>query len=218
MEEIYIVDDHPLLRKAMISILTEQSLHNYKFVEFGLLSSFLDHYFASTNKPLAIFLDLELPDGSGFEALNTIKETFPNQKIIMLSVHSHAGIIKHAFDNGADAFMSKEIALDEIIECLDLIVLGDRYFPTDFMESMYSPSTTDSIIDKLSNLTKSEMRVLKYVSEKLSSKDIAEHMHINKKSVDNYRTRISKKLNLEYRNSSLLIWSLENKKMIDLLT
>jgi DNA-binding CsgD family transcriptional regulator len=67
----------------------------------------------------------------------------------------------------------------------------------------------------LQSLTQAELKTLKLVSKHLSSKEIAELLFVSVKSVENYRSRICKKLGLDARNNSLLHWAIENKELID---
>jgi DNA-binding CsgD family transcriptional regulator len=71
------------------------------------------------------------------------------------------------------------------------------------------------VAELLNTLTRTELKTLQLVSQKLSSKEIADLLFVSVKSVENYRSRICKKLNLDARNNSLLLWVLDNKKIID---
>ena len=76
-------------------------------------------------------------------------------------------------------------------------------------------ATADEVAELLNSLTRTELKTLQLVSQKLSSKEIADLLFVSVKSVENYRSRICKKLNLDARNNSLLLWVLDNKKIID---
>jgi DNA-binding CsgD family transcriptional regulator len=71
------------------------------------------------------------------------------------------------------------------------------------------------VAELLNSLTRTELKTLQLVSQKLPSKEIADLLFVSVKSVENYRSRICKKLNLDARNNSLLLWVLDNKKIID---
>ena len=71
------------------------------------------------------------------------------------------------------------------------------------------------IVDKLGQLTQVELKTLKLVSQKYTSKEISDLLFISVKSVENYRSRICKKLELDARNNSLLLWVMENKSYLE---
>jgi DNA-binding CsgD family transcriptional regulator len=96
---------------------------------------------------------------------------------------------------------------------------GKKYVAKDLRElgaNLYNNDTLKVQIPELiGSLTQTELKTLKLVRNKLSSKEIANLLFVSVKSVENYRSRICKKLNLDARNNSLLIWIMDNKNILD---
>jgi len=72
----------------------------------------------------------------------------------------------------------------------------------------------DRIRELLHSLTQAELKTLKLVSQNRASKEIAELLFVSVKTVENYRSRICKKLELDPRNNSLLLWVSENRELL----
>ena len=208
-----LVDDHPLIRmgtKQLIQKVDDQAVIN----ESGTLTAAKKSW-NEYQCDIAI-LDIDLPDGKGFELGKLIKEQHQETTVIYLSLHQSTSYIQYAFSTGADAFLSKDTVLDELELCLSACNKGEIYL-SKYQQDVLAHLSKNSVLDALQTLTKREIEVLKYVAQQFLSKEIADKMYVSVKSVDNYRARICKKLDLEYRNSALLLWSVENSNLIDTL-
>jgi DNA-binding NarL/FixJ family response regulator len=124
-------------------------------------------------------------------------------------------MLKLAFYNGADGYVVKDNTSEELVDCINTILNGKSYLAKSIRESEPYFDTSDNIAELLGTLTRTELKTLKLVSQKLPSKEIADLMFVSVKSVENYRSRICKKLNLDARNNSLLLWVLDHKSIID---
>ncbi|MNY23798.1 Virulence factors putative positive transcription regulator BvgA [compost metagenome] len=104
------------------------------------------------------------------------------------------------------------------MECINWVLDGKTYLPLTLRNEhnkRESDPRMELITDEISSLTPTELKVLKLVSQKYSSKEIADLLFVSPKSVENYRSRICKKLNLDARNNSLILWVMENKFLLD---
>jgi DNA-binding NarL/FixJ family response regulator len=124
-------------------------------------------------------------------------------------------MLKLAFYNGADGYVVKDNTSEELVDCINTILSGKSYLAKSIRESEPYFDNSDNIAELLGTLTRTELKTLKLVSQKLPSKEIADLMFVSVKSVENYRSRICKKLNLDARNNSLLLWVLDHKSIID---
>lgn len=115
-------------------------------------------------------------------------------------------------------FLVKDNTADELKACIETILTGQQYIANSLrhVEELNAKRKSHSITQELlGTLTKTEFKTLFLVSEKYSSKEIAHLLFVTTKSIENYRSRICKKLNLPSSNNSLLIWALNHKDLID---
>ena len=128
-------------------------------------------------------------------------------------------MVKLAFFSGAKGYLVKDNTSEELVECVLAIQQGKSYLAKDIRDPNRQELSENSdqlhIAELLNTLTQTELKVLKLVSQKYSSKEIANLLFVSVKSVENYRSRICKKLNLDARNNSLLMWVMENKSVVD---
>lgn len=215
--EFLIADDHPIFRNGLKSLL-ESDFPLVHIVEFSNGKEALD-YILSNNPDIAI-LDVDMPLLSGLDVVeSTYSKT--STKFIILSMHADPEIVLEAKNKGALAYVVKENTGEELTDCINA-VLTSSTFVSKIANDDRVLSTLEKeqrkIIDRLKALTQTELKTLKLVSQKYTSKEIADLLFVSTKSVDNYRSRICKKLLLDSKNNSLLSWAIEHKSMIHSFT
>lgn len=214
--KIVIADDHPIFRSGL-KFLLESSFPSIKVTDFengeGVLS------FLVENKPDLVLLDIDMPGKNGLDTCEAIKNSYPEIKVVILSMYKDVEMVKLAFFNGAKGYLVKDNTSDELVECVQTVCQGKSYLAKEIRDSHQQQMTNSSkelqIAQLIELLTPTELKVLKLVSQKYASKQIAELLLVSVKSVENYRSRICKKLNLDARNNSLLMWVMENKRFLD---
>ncbi len=100
---VYIADDEPLSRGLLRQMLREQGLLLVE--EFGSADELMQRMVQKT--PDLVFLDIEMPGVSGMQALQEIKQRFPEVYVVMASAHNSLDNVKYAVDDGAGAFFAK---------------------------------------------------------------------------------------------------------------
>jgi DNA-binding NarL/FixJ family response regulator len=151
-------------------------------------------------EPDLILMDLSMPRMNGFEAIREVKSRFPEIKILVLTVHKTEEHVLEAFQAGADGYLLKYAAKDELFLALKSVFEG---------RSFLSPLISDKVIDGFvegarsiketsawDTLTSRERQVLKLIAEGYANKEIAEHLFISVKTVETHRSNIMKKLDL----------------------
>jgi DNA-binding NarL/FixJ family response regulator len=140
-------------------------------------------------------------------------------RVVILSMYKDVEMVKLAFFNGAKGYLVKDNTSEELVECVNAILEGKSYLAKDIRDPNRQEISESSqqlhIAELLNSLTQTELKVLKLVSQKYPSKEIANLLFVSVKSVENYRSRICKKLNLDARNNSLIMWVMENKAVLD---
>ncbi len=213
---ILIADDHPIFRSGL-KFLLEASFDKLTLNEFENGQDLLDY--AKSNSADVIIVDIDMPIKNGLQVCEELTADKNAAKIIVLTMHKDLELLKLAFYNGANGYLVKDNTSEELVGCIQTVLAGNNYLAKGIRDQENMGDQVDTskfhIAELLNSLTRTELKTLKLVSKKLSSKEIADFLFVSVKSVENYRSRICKKLNLDARNNSLLLWVLDNKLIID---
>jgi DNA-binding NarL/FixJ family response regulator len=214
--KVFLADDHPIFRSGL-QFLLETSFDKINVSSFENGSLLLDKL--KSEIPDIVIADIDMPGMNGLELCKEICEKKPGTKVIMLTMYNDHEMLKLAFFNGAKGYLVKDNTSEELVDCISYVLDGKTYIAKSIREQqqLYDGQDQDDlhIAEMLGSLTRTELKTLKLVAQKLSSKEIADLLFVSVKSVENYRSRICKKLNLDARNNSLLMWIVDNKKIID---
>jgi len=216
MLRILAVDDHPIFRKGLVALVKDAFGDSVvREAEDGALAI---EELQSTDFDVLI-LDIDMPNKSGLEVLDYIKLNQLKVKAIILTMHNDELFFNEAFNRGAKGFLLKEDSSLEIIDCINRIQQNVPFVSkrlTHFLSNREQFNQQMSQIRQaLDALTKSEMNTLKLVAQNKSSKEIAELLFVTEKSVENYRSRICKKLEISGGANSLFKWAVDHKELIN---
>ncbi len=194
---IVLADDHAMFRQGVRRILEEIP----DVTIAGEAENGLDLLKLLKNlTPNLVVLDISMPQLRGVEALYEIKSLYPATKVIILSMHKEKEYLHHAIKGGADGFLLKEDASQELVKAVEAVRNGRKYF-----SPLLAQDLQDLLIQEYQGkgkreedlLTLREKQVLKLIAEGKSSKNIAELLFISHRTVQNHRANIMRKLNLK---------------------
>lgn len=195
--KVLVVDDHPIFRKGLVATV-ESPISNCEITEAENGKDAIEILDKESYEFL--LLDIDMPELSGLDVLNYIFDKNINSKCVIFSMHNDELFFNEALDRGAMGYILKEDSSAEIKDCLEN-VLNDIPFVSDKLKSYvdnrqrFSENLHENQ-SQIATLTKSEYNTLKLVAQNKTSKEIAEILFVTEKSVENYRSRICKKLNL----------------------
>jgi DNA-binding NarL/FixJ family response regulator len=203
---IVLSDDHPVVRKGLkLSIEEDESFDVIGEAGDGEAAWSL----VQKLDPDLALLDVEMPKMSGLEVAGKIREAGLRTRIIFLSFHKDEDILRAALKAGGNGYLLKDSAIQEIPAAIRAVLAGEQYLSTaialQLLQSKQEPL--------LANLTSAEQRILSLISEGLSSKEIGAELSIHYRTVENHRTNICRKLNIEGANA-LLRFAVQNKRII----
>lgn len=217
MPRILIADDHPIFRKGLKDVILTKIPDSF----FYEASNGQEALAVAVNEnPDLIILDIDMPVEDGIKACAKMKELGVKGKIIILTMHKNEGIYGMAMKAGAMGYVLKDNSATELFECFNEVERGQKYVSPDIKAQISDWdqfNKKNSELEKLQDLTPTELKILFLVSRNMPSKEIAEQLFITPKSVENYRSRICKKLGLETGSNSLLYWVYENKELLHLV-
>ena len=189
--KVLIVDDHAVVRHGLKSAIEP---HGYKVVaEAGSINE-AQAFMAQTN-PDAIIVDINLPDGSGFDLVTWSRKVSPTTAIVVLTLNEGEEYVRAARSAGANAFIVKSAPLSDLIAALDFAISS----PTSFSSKQISSSDMDS------GLSAREIDVLHSISHGLSNAAIATNLYISVSTVKTHVSSILRKLDADNRVQALTI-------------
>ncbi len=213
---ILLADDHPIFRKGLRFLIED----NYKNCTIKEVNNGAEAIEELRNGSFTIsILDIDMPELSGIDVLHFIKENNIDTKPVILTMHNDELFFNESFNSGAVGFLLKEDSSLEIVDCIESALVG-----MPFLSERIKPyldnrkefnSNTNIIRSAIDSLSKSEFNTLKLVADNKTSKEIAELLFMTEKSVENYRSRICKKLKLKGGSNILFKWCVDNKNHID---
>jgi DNA-binding NarL/FixJ family response regulator len=112
---VLVVDDHPAFRRALTSALRMVEGFEVAGEAGGGVAACRE---AESLKPDVILMDLSMPDLSGIDAMKRIHEQRPKTPVVILTAHADPGVEREARDAGAQGFLAKGVALDELVGVL----------------------------------------------------------------------------------------------------
>ncbi len=201
--KIAITDDHPLLIKGLKSMLQHHSdivinntYHNGKALLEGLAKS----------RPDILLLDIQMPEQSGDELARIITRKYPDVSIIALTNMEHEYYIRTLLQHNVRGYVLKSSDEQILLEAINTVFAGAQYFDPAIRKQA---TLAQKNPDNGPVLTRREKEVLELIARDYNSNDIAEHLFISKRTVDNHRLHLL--LKLDVKGSASLV-----KKAIDL--
>ncbi|HWS00997.1 MAG TPA: response regulator transcription factor, partial [Prolixibacteraceae bacterium] len=149
-------------------------------------------------EPDLVLMDIDMPVMNGINALKEIKKTNPAIRVIILSMHAEAGMIKSLVDLGADGYLLKSCSQDELLRAIRSVALGQSYFSHGVTLSLLGAKGNgfQAVSQQAEILSDRETEVLQLIAEGFSNKEIGAKLFISHRTVDTHRTNLMKKLNV----------------------
>ena len=196
-KRIVIVDDHPLFRKGL-----EQLIHNSDdgFAVCGEAANAAEAMSVIRKiKPDLAIVDLSLPGANGIELVKNIRAEFPKLPVLILSMHDESLYAVRALRAGAQGYVMKQEALENVIGAIREVFAGRPYLSPDMSAKLitnYASGTPgeSNLTDRLSDR---ELEILELIGKGRDIHEIARTLHISSKTVETHRAHIKEKLNLQ---------------------
>ncbi len=191
---ILLVDDHPLVRQGLAEVLHRQP-------EFRVCGEAEDHAAAlaaiETRKPDLVILDLTLKKSDGLELIKDIRARFPGLRILVVSMHDEMVNAERAIRAGACGYITKQEATTKILSAIRRILAGGIYLSEPVAALVASKLAGRYRAGPVDHLTDRELQVLELIGDGLSTREIAERLHLDNSTVETYRARLKEKLALK---------------------
>jgi DNA-binding NarL/FixJ family response regulator len=194
--KIFLVDDHPLVREWLANLIEKNS-------DLTICGEAEDAPTAleaiAKLKPDLAIIDLSLGSGSGIDLIRSIRSSFPNVAMIVLSMHDERVYAERTIRAGARGYVMKRESTKKIIDAIHEVLKGNLYLSkemTELLVEKFISSDPGHVGLPLAQLSDRELEVFKLIGQGYDINEIAETLNVNHKTIHTYSTRIREKLKL----------------------
>ncbi|SFI97965.1 DNA-binding response regulator, NarL/FixJ family, contains REC and HTH domains [Planctomicrobium piriforme] len=210
--KILIVDDHPLVRKGMVTLISQEP--DLKVV--GEAAEMQDAAkLAGELEPDLMVIDISLRSGNGLELVKQITSANPRIKMLVCSMHDESLFAERCLRAGAGGYLNKEAASDQVIDAIRSILGGKTFVSPQLAERLLNRIVAggNGDVSPIESLTDRELEVFGLIGQGLTTRQIAERLHLSYKTIESYRENLKAKLSLRNAaelNRHAVQWALEN--------
>jgi two-component system response regulator NreC len=204
MIRVVIVDDHAVLRSGLRLLIDNESDIDVVGEAYDGASAFAQ---IDSLRPDVVLMDISLPDMNGIEVIRQVKEReqYPCH-ILVLTMHPEADYLRPALDAGADGYVVKSVADDELLDAIRAVYRGRSFLRPQAVEILMDSSPPETPEEILSDR---ELEILTLVARGYTNAEIGQQLYLSPKTIDTYRRRVLQKLALETR-ADMVDYALKN--------
>ncbi len=199
-----IADDHIIFRKGLRTVLNE-----IPFIKVVAEASDGNELLKILQKNPAdiILMDINMPGMTGIEATKRITEKYPETDVIALTMHEEIGYFNKMIEVGAKGFLLKKTNREQLETAIKTVFHGETYFAEEFSLSIPKNKTVkkNKII-----ISDREKEVLKLIAKGLSNIEIAEKLHLSKRTIDGHKSRLFEKTDAK-NAPNLIMFAIKNE-------
>ena len=199
---ILLIEDHDIFRQGVRLILEAQPeitvVGEARTGESGLAQ------IVDANEVNVIITDLVLPDISGLDIVRRVKAMDVQVRVIILTLHADDEHIRGMIEAGADGYVMKQVAVEELIGAIHTVMRGETALTPLVARRLMNQLQSDREHEqRLGSLSTRERQILTLLAQGLTSKEIAQAISISANTVDNHRARLLSKLGVSNTASAI---------------
>jgi DNA-binding NarL/FixJ family response regulator len=193
---VALADDHPIFFKSFLKVFDELGFIDICGTAINGLELI---HLVEEHSPHIIFTDLKMPIMDGFEATKIIKAKYPSIKVIAISSSDNDEDIIRALDAGVDGYISKKIEIDEMEDIIFNMWEGKNHVSKEIFFSLpklinRSNFNPYQVIPNL-EFSDIELEIIKLICQEKTNEEIADKIHLGKRTIEGKRAEIIKKMN-----------------------
>jgi DNA-binding NarL/FixJ family response regulator len=190
--KIAIVDDHQIVIDGIVALLREHELIEVTANDTSAVSMLKRLH----NLPIDVLItDIMMPEMNGQQFAKAVKNTFPQIRILALSMSGQGDIVDEMINNAdISGYVLKNISKKELIEAILKIANGGIYFSDEVLLELSSTKDSQKELEK-AGLTIREIEIVKLMEKEFSNKQISEALFISERTVETHRKNIFRKTN-----------------------
>ena len=206
MIRILIADDHAVVRRGVVQIVSETM-----DIEVGAVAGTGSEVLERVREQEfdAVVLDLNMPGPGGLEVIKQIKAERPDLPVLILSVHPEDQYALRVLRTGSSGYLAKDSAPDQLVEAIRKVAGGGKYISPAVAEQLLFRLDTKNPEPRHTALSDREFQVMRFLAQGKTVTEIAEMLSLGVKTVSTYRSRMLKKMRID-SNAALARYALEH--------
>ena len=211
--KVLLADDHSIVRDGLKALLDEDPIVD---IVGEAANGKQVITFCEEHKPNVILMDINMPEMNGIEATRAVVSSFPDVRVLVMSMFGDQKFISEALEAGAMGYMMKNVGKDALIEGIQTVHEGKSYFTRDVSEIMMakymkssSVKSPDNLVYNVADLTRREKEIIKLVADEMTNLVIGDKLFISSRTVETHRRNILKKLGIK-NTAGLIKFAVEN--------
>lgn len=206
---VFLADDHKILRESLVILLSQKE--NIEVV--GAAGDGQEAYKKILELvPDIAVLDISIPRLNGLDLAERLRAELPGVKVVILTMHKSGEFVSKALCAGVRGYVLKDNALEELIECIELVYTNKIYLSQDITGIVvdgFVHNNRDGVESGESTISSREREILQLLAEGKSNKDISDLLNLSIKTVETHRANIMRKLN--FKNiTDLVLYAVRN--------
>lgn len=198
--KILIVDDHPMIRQGIKSL-----LEDVDYIDIAAEAANGNEALNALAKGRfdLVIMDIKMPELSGIETTEKIHTMYPEVKVLAISMYDEQRYIVRMLQAGALGYVLKNTSKEELLQAINSVMNGESYFSQEVSSIMMSqfmskkaPDYSDVVRADVA-LTKRETEIIKLIAEEHTNTEIAEKLGISPRTVDTHRRNLLQKLDVK---------------------
>lgn len=192
---LFLVDSHPVILEGLATLLQGEKGCRIMGSAPDAWTA-LEYINAQPECIDLVITEVQLPDKNGLVLCREIKQHYPPIRVLFLSMLDNLLIIQNALDAGADGYLLKSTGTKAILEAPKKIQMGHKVYDPQILPLIKHRLTEEKWHGKKEwhHLTEREFEILRLIVKECNSDEIAQRLHLSKKTVDNHRANILLKL------------------------
>ena len=196
MIRVVVVDDHAVVRSGLRLLLDQEpdievagEAENARRAVFEAIE----------NKPDVVLLDIVMPDQSGIEAIQPLRDAVPGVKVLVLSMQDDPSYVREAFAAGANGYVLKEAADAELVDAVRQVAGGGSYVHPTLGARLIAAEAEERRRAEEDPLSEREREILRLLALGHTNQEIAQMLYISVRTAEAHRAHIMRKLRLSTR-------------------
>jgi len=193
---VFVADDHPVVRAGLKGLIDAQE-------DMEVVGEAWDGALAvrgiAEQRPDVVVMDVSMPGIGGAEATKRVRDECPDVKVVALTAHEDRGYLKLLLDAGANGYVLKRAAADDLVRALRIASRGETYIDPGVAGQLVPRSGRPAGALPDAELSEREEEVLRLIAQGHPVKQIASRLDVGVRTIETYRARAMEKLGLKTR-------------------